>query len=65
MSRYQELNAEDAHRAANRLESAAKDASNAADRLEAAVHQLRLLTEPGYGNTVERLIELLSKETRP
>lgn len=63
MSRYQELNAEDAHRAASRLESAVKDAMNAAERIEEAVRQFRMLTEDGYGNNVTRLIELLSKPT--
>ena len=57
MSFYHQLNAEDAHRAANRLEAAAKSANDAADRLEEAVRQMRTLTDSGYGNNVERFIE--------
>lgn len=63
MSAYRELNAEDAYRAASRLESAAKDANNAAERIEEAVRQLRMLTEDGYGNNVSILIEKLSRIT--
>lgn len=53
--------ADDANRAANRLEEAAKSANEAAERMESALHQLRMLVEDGYGNNVSRLIELLSK----
>lgn len=55
--------AEDAHRAATRLEQAAKSANEAAERMESALHQLRVLVDDGYGNNVTRLIELLSKES--
>lgn len=53
------VNTEDMHRAARRMEDAAKEATQAADRLEEAVRQMRLLTDSGYGNNVETLIELL------
>jgi hypothetical protein len=54
--------AEDAHRAANRMEQAAKSANEAAERMESVLHQLRMLVDDGYGNNVTRLIELLSKD---
>lgn len=60
MSAYRELNAEDAHRAASRLEAAARSANQAADRLEDATRTLTRLLDSGYGNNAERLIELLS-----
>lgn len=46
-------------RAASRLEEAARQAHQAADRIESLLHQLRVLTEPGYGNNVSLLINLL------
>lgn len=48
--------------AARRMEAAAESSRNAAERIEEAVRQLRILTEPGYGNNVEKLIELLEKQ---
>lgn len=49
--------------AAYRMRDAAMEANRAADRLESVLHQLRLLTEDGYGNNVTTLIELL-RETK-
>jgi len=56
------LNTEQMENAAYRMRDAAIEANRAADRLETVLHQLRVLTENGYGNNVSRLIELLSKE---
>ena len=52
------LDVEGAERAAHRLESAAKEAIQAADRIEEAIRQFRFLTDSGYGNNVERFIEV-------
>lgn len=53
------LDTEGAMRAARKLEDAAQEATRAADRLETVLHQLRVLTEDGYGNNMCALIELL------
>jgi len=62
MSAY--INTEAIESASYRLQRAADEANRAADRLDYVLHQLRILTEEGYGNNVSRLIELLSKEGR-
>jgi hypothetical protein len=64
------INTEAMERAAYRMEQAVSSANQVADRMESALHQLRILTEDGYGNNVSRLIELLiqdaaRKETQP
>ena len=59
MSNY--VDVEGLEKAAIRAERAATALNQAADRVEEAVRQLRMLTENGYGNNTERLIELLSK----
>lgn len=51
------LAAQDAERAASRLENAAEMARAQADRLEAVLYQIQSLTGSGYGNNVERFIE--------
>jgi len=60
MSTY--INTEAMERAAYRMEQAATSANQAADRMESALHQLRALTEDGYGNNISRLIELLLQD---
>jgi hypothetical protein len=60
MSTY--INTEAMERAAYRIEQAATSAHQAADRIESALHQLRVLTEDGYGNNFSRLIELLIQD---
>lgn len=56
------INVEAMETAAYRMRDAAAEANRAADRLESVLHQLRVLTEDGYGNNVTALIELLRKE---
>jgi hypothetical protein len=56
------LDVEGANRAAARLEAAAEKAQRASDNIESAIHRLTLMVEPGYGNNVSRLIELLEKQ---
>lgn len=46
-------------RAAYTMRDAAQEMSMAADRLETVLHQIKVLTEDGYGNNVTVLIELL------
>lgn len=59
------LDVEGANRAASRLEDAANKASRAADRLNEATQRLTVMLEPGYGNNVSKLIELLEKQETP
>lgn len=56
------INTEAMERAAYRMEQAVASANQAADRMEYALHQLRVLTEDGYGNNVSRLIQLLLED---
>lgn len=60
--------ADDANRAAHRLEQAARSANEAADRMESVLYNMRVLTDSGYGNNVERFIETarsLQQEVKP
>lgn len=60
------INTEDLVWAARRLGDAAIEANRAADRLETVLHQLRVMTEDGYGNNFCKLIELLQdNENKP
>jgi len=53
--------AEDARSAAVRLEHAIAEAKNVAGRIEDSIRELRTLTENGYGNNVELLIQKLQE----
>jgi len=60
MSQY--IDVEGMERAARRMHDAAESASRSAERFEEAVRRLSVLVDSGYGNNVERLIQLLEKQ---
>ena len=59
------IDVEGIERAARMLRDATENASRVADRMEDVTHRLTVLLGSGYGNNVERLIELLEKQQTP